>query len=131
MHGRCISQLPLAPSSLETMSIRLIPILALALFLSACASSTPKRLPPTAPRTLVCMDGQYMNLNIYGPDKAVLSYKGRNHSLARTSTGSGVAYKSDDVKVWNKGLEYMIDIGNEHRICHPQPQLLDTAELAF
>lgn len=72
-----------------------------------------------------------MNLNIYGPEKAALTCGGKTYSLTRMKTASGVAYETKDVTVWNKGLEYKIDIKDEQRICHPQPQLLDTAELAF
>ena len=72
-----------------------------------------------------------MNLNIYGPEKAVLTHQSKNYSLTRTSKASGVAYKGKHALVWNKGLEYLIEIDDTNRVCHPQPQLLDTAELSF
>ncbi|MAQ70965.1 MAG: hypothetical protein CL565_02105 [Alphaproteobacteria bacterium] len=94
--------------------------------LGACSTSNvPERLPPTSPRTLVCNNGQYAYINIYGPDKAALKYSDTTYSLKRSRVASGVKYEKKDVFIWNKGLSYLVHIEPNNYTCTPQPDLID------
>jgi membrane-bound inhibitor of C-type lysozyme len=85
-----------------------ISLIALAVTLSACSTTTKRKRMPVTPQQMICNDGVHASITLYSPEEARLVYNEKSYRVQRENAAVGIKYGNGDISFSNKGISATI-----------------------